>query len=189
VTDSVPGSLVRVWQNIGGQLFTRVIARSFVSFGPKSIIRPPLRLYGERAIAIGSGVFIGRDSWLQVLGDHPTGVRISIGDNTSIVGSTVISAIERVTVGSEVLMARNCYLADHSHDTRDPDRAVLAQGVTDIAPVDIGDGCWLGQNVVILPGTKLGSHCVVGANSVVRGSFPDHSVIVGAPARLVRTRT
>lgn len=186
--DTVTGSILRIWQNLGGQVFTRLISRSFVRFGTRSIIRPPLRLNGEQAIAIGSGVFIGRDSWLQVLGNHPRGERIRIGDGTSIVGSVVISAVEDVTIGREVLMARNCYVADHSHETSDLDRAVLVQGIADIAPVHIGDGCWLGQNVVILPGTHLGAHSVVGANSVVRGTFPDHSIVVGAPARLVRTR-
>ena len=42
------------------------------------------------------------------------------------------------------------------------------------------------MNSTILPGTKLGKHCVVGANSVVSGEFPDYCVIVGAPARIVK---
>ena len=42
------------------------------------------------------------------------------------------------------------------------------------------------MNSVILPGTILGKHCVVGANSVVSGVFDDYSVIVGSPARVVK---
>jgi acetyltransferase-like isoleucine patch superfamily enzyme len=40
--------------------------------------------------------------------------------------------------------------------------------------------------VVILPGTVLGRNVVVGAGAVVRGTFPDHCVIAGVPARIVR---
>ena len=42
------------------------------------------------------------------------------------------------------------------------------------------------MNSTILPGTMLGKHCVVGANSVVRGVFPDYCVIVGTPAIKVK---
>ena len=39
---------------------------------------------------------------------------------------------------------------------------------------------------MIQAGTILGKQCIVGANSVVRGTFPDYCVIVGAPARIVK---
>ena len=55
-----------------------------------------------------------------------------------------------------------------------------------IEPVSIGDKTWIGDNVCILPGTRIGRGSVVGANSVVRGVFPDYCVIVGAPARIVK---
>ena len=63
---------------------------------------------------------------------------------------------------------------------------MLAQGVTRVAPVEIGDGAWLGENVVIGPGVRIGRGAVVGANAVVLQSVPDHAVAVGAPARVVR---
>jgi len=53
-------------------------------------------------------------------------------------------------------------------------------------PVEIGPGSWLGSGAVILPGTRLGRNTVVGAGSVVRGAFPDHVVLAGIPARVVR---
>jgi acetyltransferase-like isoleucine patch superfamily enzyme len=62
----------------------------------------------------------------------------------------------------------------------------MHQGINGVAPVTIGRGTWLGQNVVVLPGVTIGQHCVVGANSVVNSSIPDYSVAVGAPARVVR---
>ena len=52
--------------------------------------------------------------------------------------------------------------------------------------VRIGSGSWLGANVVILPGTQLGRNCVVAAGAVVRGAFPDHTVVAGVPAKAVR---
>jgi acetyltransferase-like isoleucine patch superfamily enzyme len=52
--------------------------------------------------------------------------------------------------------------------------------------VNIEDGSWLGQNVVVLPGVTIGAGAVVAANSVVREDVPPGSVAAGAPARVVR---
>jgi len=53
-------------------------------------------------------------------------------------------------------------------------------------PVRIGAGSWLGTGVVVLPGSTIGKHVVVGAGAVVAGDLPDNSVAVGNPARVVR---
>lgn len=55
------------------------------------------------------------------------------------------------------------------------------------APVLIDDGAWLGQNLVVCPGVRIGKGAVVGANSVVLSNVPDNAVAVGAPARIVRS--
>jgi acetyltransferase-like isoleucine patch superfamily enzyme len=91
-----------------------------------------------------------------------------------------------VRLGRKVLLARNVYISDHSHAFADVTRAVLDQGITKVEPVEIGDGAWLGQNVVVGPGVRIGRGAVVGANSVVLEDVPDYAVAVGAPARVVR---
>jgi acetyltransferase-like isoleucine patch superfamily enzyme len=51
--------------------------------------------------------------------------------------------------------------------------------------VKIGNNVFIGDNCVILPNTTIGDNCVVGAGSVVRGKFPENSVIVGNPAKII----
>jgi acetyltransferase-like isoleucine patch superfamily enzyme len=84
-------------------------------------------------------------------------------------------------------MARNVYIADHRHAFDDPGRAILDQGIEQLEPIEIGDGAWLGQNVVVGPGVRIGRGAVIGANSVVLADVPDRTVAVGAPARVVRS--
>ena len=168
--------------------FSVLASRSFASFGPRSVIQPPVRLRGERRISIGSDVFVGAGSWLQVLdaaGDDPV---VIVGDGTSIVGACVLSGCRQIQIGRQVLMARNVYIADHMHAFEDETRPVLDQGVDRIAPIEIGDGAWLGQNVVVGPGVRIGRGAVIGANSGVLEDVPDNGVAVGAPARTVRQK-
>ena len=132
-------------------------------------------------------MFVGGGSYLQVLYDDDGAGRLEVGDGTSVTGSCVLSAASSVRIGRNVLLARNVYVADHRHGFEDPSRPVLAQGVDQVAPVVIGDGAWLGQNVVVGPGVTIGAGAVVGANSVVLDDVPPHAVAVGAPARVVRT--
>lgn len=180
-----PADAYRLAQRVRDKGFSLLVGRDFAVFGTSSVVQPPLRLVGEEQIAVGAGVFVGAGSWLQVIGLPDDGPRLRIGDGTSMSGTCVVSAVERITIGRRVLFARNVYVADHTHSTGDATRAVLDQGVESIAPVEIGDGAWLGQNVVVLPGVRIGRGAVVGAGAVVRDDVPDFAVAVGAPARVV----
>jgi lipopolysaccharide O-acetyltransferase len=165
--------------------FCVLVGGAFAEFGPRSVLQLPIRISGESRIAIGSDVFVGAGSWLQVLDEAVDDVVVSIGDGTSISGSCVLSGVRSVRLGKKVLLARNVYIADHMHAFDDSARAVLEQGITRVGPVEIGDGAWLGQNVVVGPGVRIGRSAVIGANSVVLDDVPDHAVAVGAPARVL----
>lgn len=175
----------RLQARLRSKAFSLGARRAFASFGKHSVIEVPVRLSGERRIALGSDVYVGAGSWLQVLGQG-NGIAIEIGDGTSIAGSCVISAAVSVTLGTKVLLARNVYIADHSHGFNAPGAAILDQGIDRLAPVLIGDGAWLGQNVVVGPGVTIGAGAVIGANAVVLEDVPERAVAVGAPARIVR---
>lgn len=166
--------------------FSMLAGGAFGSFGRHTVLQPPIRVSGESRIGIGSGVFVGSGSWLQALGPKRARLAIEIGDGTSIVGGCVVSAVTSVRIGQRVLMARNVYVADHMHAFEDVRRAVLDQGIARVAPVEICDGAWLGQNVVVGPGVRIGRGAVVGSNSVVLDDVPDFSVAVGAPAHVLR---
>lgn len=114
------------------------------------------------------------------------GGAITIGENAGISGATIY-AMERITIGNEVLIGANCKIIDNDFH---PLRAELRnpQKVEDIKkrPIVIGDGCFIGANSIILKGTTLGRNCVVGAGSVVCGTFPDSVIIAGNPAKVVK---
>lgn len=179
----------RAFTRVRDKLFSLAARGSFGHFGRRSVIQLPVRLSGEARISVGDDVFVGAGSWLQVLGDAGSdgrGIVIEIGSGTSIAGACVLSAASRIRLGRSVLLARNVYIADHMHAYEDVGVPVLDQGVTRVGPIEIDDGAWLGQNVVITPGVRVGRGAVVGANSVVLDDVPDFAVAVGAPARVIR---
>ena len=91
----------------------------------------------------------------------------------------------RVTaVGETVTTTTGCTVTDSDHTHGGGHDSVLFNPV-ETAPVRIGRGTWLGDRVSVLRGADIGRHCTIGANSVVRGTIPDYSVAVGAPARVV----
>lgn len=87
-----------------------------------------------------------------------------------------------IRIGENTIMANNVCIAGYSHDVHDHRKFVSKGGVV------IGDFCWLGSNVSVMPGVVLGDHTVVAAGSVVTRSFPGgHCVIGGSPAKVLQT--
>lgn len=89
-----------------------------------------------------------------------------------------------VTIGDGSLVGHNALIATLNHDL-DPDRR--ADMVP--APVVIGRGAWIGSNATVLPGVSIGDGSVVAAASVVTKDVPAGAVVVGSPARVVRSVT
>lgn len=111
---------------------------------------------------------------------------ISLGDNSGIGVNALISS--GVTIGNDVMMGRECMIYTANHGMLDNGVPMWRQHSDSLQPVVIGDNCWIGGRVIILPGVHLGQGCVVGAGSVVTKSFGDNCIIAGNPAKLIRMR-
>jgi acetyltransferase-like isoleucine patch superfamily enzyme len=111
------------------------------------------------------------------------GPLIELGDGVVLRHHVTISAAEHVVVEDDVLIAAYTSIYDADHTIGERGNPIWHPQRT--APVRIGRGSWLGERVAVLRGADIGSHCIIGANSVVKGTIPDYSVAVGAPARVV----
>jgi len=179
--------IYKLSRSIRNRLFTILIRRSFCSFGEKSRISLPFRSGNEQAISLGNNVFIGSNSWVEVIGDidpHKT-PRIRIDDGVSISGDCTITAVSQVTIGKGALIARFVHISDHSHGTPQNGIPVQLRPISKIAGTHIGPGAWICNGVVVCPGVTIGRNAVIGANSVVCGDIPAECVAVGAPAKVV----
>ena len=132
----------------------------FGSVGERTVLLPPFHA------GFGSNVYIGDDFFGNVNLTFVDDVEIRIGDGVMIAPSVTLT-----TTGHPV------------HPSRRVDFARFSK------PIEIDDKVWIGSNVVVLPGVRIGYGSVIGAGSVVSRDIPPMTVAVGAPCRVLRPIT
>jgi carbonic anhydrase/acetyltransferase-like protein (isoleucine patch superfamily) len=172
------------------------LAQRYHHFGEDTLMAfPPGDIFGEEHIAIGEATLFAAHVSLSVgmapgqpLPPGATSPVLQIGSRCSIGRGSHLVAHRSVVLGDDIITGPHCYITDQNHVYADPEVPIARQWPAD-DPVVIGSGSWLGAGAIVLPGTRLGRNTVVGAASVVRGEFPDHAVLVGSPATVVRRYT
>lgn len=165
-------------------------------------IERPRRLSDTDRVWVGDDVSIGPNSLIVPQTYYPTEVmrdprrdvvdlqrfdpRIVIGHRVTATGGLTIAAMQEVVIEDDVMFAANVFISDGLHGYARGDEPYKYQPMFRIAPVRIGRGSWLGQNVVVLPGVTIGELAIVGANSVVTRDIPARSIAVGQPARVIK---
>ncbi len=154
--------------------------------GKRSKVIRPMRLRNVPNIYLGDNVLVHAHVFLLTLqGENSPVPKLSIGDGSVIGHMNHITCVDAVEIGKNVLTADRVYISDHSHNFSNVKVPVMYQGTVSKGRVAIGDGTWIGENVVILS-CHIGKNCVVGANAVVLRDLPDYCVAVGAPARVIQ---
>ncbi|MED3989018.1 acyltransferase [Priestia aryabhattai] len=103
-----------------------------------------------------------------------TGGKLILGDNVFINDNCCLVSRKRITIGNNCLIGQNVCIYDNNHNFKG-DLPISAQGFS-VSQVDIGDNVWVGSNVVILPGVRIGHNVVIGAGAIVKKDIPDNSV-------------
>jgi len=117
---------------------------------------------------------------------------IDIADNVWIGHYCLLDGIGGITIGEGVNIASHSCIYTHSSQNT---IRLLGKKFIEIPAnkrigyiiekVEIGAYSFIGTSCVLLPGTKIGKGVIVGAGSIVKGDFPDYSIIVGNPAKIV----
>jgi serine acetyltransferase len=186
-------AVLAAWRRLGetGRITAATAAgRRFAAFGEGSAIAfPPGTILGERWISIGHFTLVGPHVTLSAgfvperdLGPQPI---VRIGSGVVLGRGSHVIGHQSIDIGDDVYTGPYVYITDQNHSYSDPDVPIGKQWPVN-APVTIGAGSWLGTGAIVLPGSTIGRQVVVAAGSVVRGSVPDHCVVGGVPARVLR---
>lgn len=198
------GRLVR-WLGVSFERFRSELATTGLprfANAPQGLrIEPPRTIVNPLRIYVGDHVYLGPGSLLIAVTSYPgPSIRppgfagpvqrfeptIRIGHRVTATAGLQVAAHDTVTIEDDVLFATNVNVTDGFHGYATADEPYKYQPIWKIAPIRIGRGCWIGQNVVIHPGVTVGELSIVGANSVVTTSLPARCIAVGAPARVIK---
>ena len=127
---------------------------------------------------------------------HDPAAEIRMGSRIELTEGCDIDVVESLTLGDDVFIAAQVYIADH--DSHHPDWEVRAKdhyarrqgkkdwSVVPRAPVRIDDKAWIGRRAMVLKGVTVGEGAIVAAGAVVTRSVPPWTVVAGVPAEEIR---
>jgi acetyltransferase-like isoleucine patch superfamily enzyme len=154
------------------------------------------RIRGINRLQIGRAFKALDYLWLDAIERDRNGNQykpvLVIGDNVVAGYFVHVAATNCVRIGSDVLIGSRVIITDHNHG--------IYKGATQSSPLErpaervltpdaetvVEDNVWIGDGVVILPGSHVGKGSIIGANSVVSGVIPQYCMAAGIPARVIR---
>ena len=154
----------------------------FGKFGFPSYIGKPTFINKSKQIFINKNVRIYPHSRIECISPDAKIIiqeNVSIGPNLHLTAATILEISKNCTISSNVL------ITDNKHNYSEIDKHIMNQKIN-IKRTFIDENCFIGTGAVIDAGTTLGKQCIVGANSVLSGSYPEYCVIAGAPGRIIK---
>lgn len=160
-------------------------------FPQARLIRRPFYLRGQRSFSYGKGFTCGHGCRFDLSNTETAtlviGSQVLIGDYVHIV------AQNHVEIGDDCLLASKIFITDTHHGSiSKPDSKsspLIAPNLRplDTKPVIIGKKVWIGESVSIMPGVTIGDGAIIGAHSVVTKNVPEYAMVVGIPAKVIKT--
>ena len=155
------------------------IFAAWLPISQRSAFAKKMRYFFSKHICmLGKNVNIERNAYITP--------QLTVGDNSGVGINCEIYG--PVSIGKNVMMGPEVIIYTHDHNFSRTDIPMMEQGNSPVQPVEIGDDCWIGRRVMIMPGVKIGNGCVIGAGAVVTKSIPDFSIAGGVPAKVLKSR-
>ena len=129
-----------------------------------------LKLFNQGQMQIGKNTEFAHGCDFEVHGQG----KLCIGEKTYFNRYCMISAHQKVQIGANCMFGPGVKIFDNNH------RFSKEEGVSSALKTDeiiIGNGCWIASDAIILKGTHIGDHCVIGAGCIISGEIPSNSLV------------
>lgn len=152
-------------------------------------MRPRVSVHRTASLPRGAGIRLGRRALIceHVIiraGETP----VEIGAFAQVGPFTVIFGGSGVRIGDNVMIGPHTCIASGSHDFHQVVRPMRFAGDTSKGPIVIEDNVWIGANVTITDGVRVGRDAVIGAGSVVTNDVAPYDIVAGVPAKAIGNR-
>ena len=160
----------------------------FNHIGENTFVRRPLEIhYAGGKMSIGDNTYIHDYSRIcNYIRGEERDVEIRIGNNCHVGYYFTLLNASKVYIGDNVLFASHVLVTSENHGMDPESEQAYVDQPLQASSVSIGDGCWIGERVCILPGVTIGKKCIIGAGSVVTKSIPDYCIAAGNPAKVIK---
>ena len=108
-----------------------------------------------------------------------------LGNNTELGTRCLIQS--NVIIGNDVIMGPDIKIYSRNHNYDSIDKPIRKQGKK-YYNTSVANDVWIGANVLIMAGVKVGNHVIIAAGSVVTKDLPDYSIVGGVPAKVIKYR-
>lgn len=140
-------------------------------------------LYFGDYVTISRGVMIRPSSYYG----KDYGMGLYMGEHSSIGPYGYIGCSGKIIIGNNVMLGPKCSLFAENHVFSDVDTTIKSQGVKQKGIV-IEDDCWIGSNVTILDGVRIGKGSVIGAGTLITKDIPPYSVVMDKRNKVIIQR-
>lgn len=141
-----------------------------------------LIVHKPQNIIIGRNVYIGRMARLSCFGEG----NIQIEEGCYICHFFTALTADELIIKKNTLIASYVAVIGENHGMNPEARVRYGNQTLIGKPVTIGENCWIGEKVIILPGVTIGDWSIIGAGSVVNKPIPSYSIAVGNPAKVIK---
>lgn len=148
-------------------------------------------IIGKKYIMIENYFALGKRNRIECYRKYKTqffSPKLLLGDRVSFGDDCHIGCINSIIIGRNTAVGSKVMIIDHSHGKEIMKNNPLDEPLFSKGGIVIGENCWIGDGVSILPNVKIGNNVTIGCNSVVTKSFPDNCVIAGNPAKIIKKK-
>lgn len=163
------------------------VVRSFIKIiyvnilnggGYKSHAIVRIQSHVKIVIDTGSKIYIGKGALIESyskISASGGGVLI-LGRMVGINRKSMIMCHDYISIGDNTIMGPDVCIYDHDHVFNSLEGVKRNEYIS--SPVTIGKNCWIGAGTIILRGTTIGDNCLIAAGCVVKGCYPEGSVVI-----------
>ena len=171
-------------------IVTQIVISKAIINKKVRLVKVPFSIINNRNISFGQAFTSGKNLRLECISDTKKKI-LFFGNNVKMNDYVHIACAHYIKIGDNTLIGSNILITDHLHgsyqgDCQDDPYSIPDQRKLSCSKVIIGNNCWIGDMVSVMPGVTIGNGSIIGANSVVTKSIPDNSIAVGNPCKIIK---